>query len=626
MESTHPISWLTVIWSMVASACLTLALVHVAIWFKQKERPAYLLFSLLAGSVGLMAAVEFLLMRAETVRQFGEILRWAQVPILILVCSLVWFVRLHFGTGRVWLAHAVCGSRALATVLNFLLVPNLNYREITALRHLPIPGGETIAVAEGVRNPWTTVADVSLLLTMLFVVDAALTLWRRGGRDNRRRAAVLGGSLAFFVLVAAGCASLKHAGIIHVPYLISLPFVPVLLAMAHELSFDVLRAAQLARSLETSESELRENKERIKLAASAAELALWVWDIVRDEVWITAKGRTLFGIPRSERIDFARLVSALHQDDRETVRRAAAKSLNGGGDYEGECRVVLPDGGIRWIAARGRVEFEDTGRPVRMRGVSIDITRRKRAELEVQKQRNELAHLSRVTMLGELSGALAHELNQPLTAILSNAQAAQRFLEQEDADIQEVREILADIVEEDKRAGEVIRRLRLLLKKGEVHYVPVGVNEIVKDALKLVRNDLLNQGVMVETTLASNLPLVQGDKVQLQQVLLNLIMNACDAMSGTPPVERRLHILTEAVEGDGVGVSIRDRGRGIPAEDLEQIFTPFMTTKPQGMGLGLAVCRTIISAHGGEIWASNNNPDRGACVHFTLRPAGGGPE
>jgi C4-dicarboxylate-specific signal transduction histidine kinase len=260
-----------------------------------------------------------------------------------------------------------------------------------------------------------------------------------------------------------------------------------------------------------------------------------------------------------------------------------------------------------------------------MRGVSIDVTRRKRAELEVQKQREELTHLTRVNMLGELSGALAHELNQPLTAILSNAQAAQRFLEQDNMDLQEVREILADIVEEDKRAGEVIGRLRLLLKKGEIHHVPVDVNEIVMDAMKLVRNDLLNQCVQVETTLASNPPLVQGDKVQLQQVLLNLIMNACDAMSGIPPVERRVHISTEAVEDDGVRVSICDRGRGIPAADLEQIFTPFMTTKPHGMGLGLAVCRTIITAHGGQIWASDN-PDRGACVRFTLPPIAGGPE
>jgi two-component system sensor kinase FixL len=625
MQPTYSVSWLTVVWSMVAAACLTLALVHVAMWLKQRECRAYLLFSLLAASVAIIAGVEYSLMRAETVHQLGEILRWAQLPVLMLVCSLVWFVRLHFGTGRAWLAYAVCGSRGLATVLNFLLVPNLNYREITTLAHLPIPGGETIVVAEGVRNPWTTVADVSLLLTMLFVMDATLALWRRGGRDNRRRAAVLGGSFTFFVLVAAGSASLKHAGIIHIPYMISVPFLLVLLAVAYELSFDVLRAGQLARSLETSESELRESKERMKMAASAAELALWVWDIVRDEVWITDKGHSLFGIPRSGQIDFAGFLSALHEEDRKAVMRAAAKSLNGGGDYESECRVVLPDGGIRWIAARGRVEFEGPGRPVRMRGVSIDVTRRKRAELEVQKQREELTHLTRVNMLGELSGALAHELNQPLTAILSNAQAAQRFLEQDNMDLQEVREILADIVEEDKRAGEVIGRLRLLLKKGEIHHVPVDVNEIVMDAMKLVRNDLLNQCVQVETTLASNPPLVQGDKVQLQQVLLNLIMNACDAMSGIPPVERRVHISTEAVEDDGVRVSICDRGRGIPAADLEQIFVPFMTTKPHGMGLGLAVCRTIITAHGGQIWASDN-PDRGACVRFTLPPIAGGPE
>lgn len=609
---------------MMASACLTLALAYAVIWIKQKERPAYLLFSLLAASVAIVAGFEFSLMRAETVRQFGEILRWAHPALLILVCSLVWFVRLRFGAGRVWLAHAVCGSRAFATALNFFFAPGLNYREITALRHLAIPGGETIAVAEGVRNPWTTIADLSSLLTVVFIMDATLALWRRGGHDNRRRAAVLGGSFTFFVAIAAGGASLNHAGIIHIPYLISLPFLVVLFAMAYELSSDVLQAARLARCLEASETELRETQERMSLAVNAADLGLWVWDIARDEIWRTDSGYALFGIPPMERINLARFFSVLHEDERESVRQAVEKALKGQGDYESEYRITLPDGRLRWVASRGRAEFDSRGRPLRMRGVSIDITRRKQAELEVQKQRDELAHLSRVTMLGELSGSLAHELNQPLTAILSNAQAARRFLEHEGADIQEVREILGDIVEEDKRAGEVIRRLRLLLKKGEVQHLPVDLNEIVVDALKLAHSDLVNQGLTVETLLASNLSLIQGDKVQLQQVLLNLVMNACDAMADMPPVERRLGILTEAVEG-GVRVSVRDRGRGIAAEDLERIFEPFMTTKAQGMGLGLVVCRTIICAHGGQIWASNN-PDGGACLYFTLPLIRGGPE
>jgi C4-dicarboxylate-specific signal transduction histidine kinase len=215
-----------------------------------------------------------------------------------------------------------------------------------------------------------------------------------------------------------------------------------------------------------------------------------------------------------------------------------------------------------------------------------------------------------------LSGSLAHELNQPLTSILSNAQAAQRFLAHEVPDLKEVREILTDIVDADRRAGEVIRRLRLLLTKGEVQAVALDVNEVIHDVLRLMRSDLINQGVHADMDMAAGLPNVRADRVQLQQVVLNLLVNACDAMSAVPAVERRLSIKTERKGGE-VMVSVSDRGCGIPADRMDRIFEPFFTTKTAGMGLGLAVCRTIITAHGGRLWASNNDA-RGATVHFVL--------
>jgi len=248
----------------------------------------------------------------------------------------------------------------------------------------------------------------------------------------------------------------------------------------------------------------------------------------------------------------------------------------------------------------------------------IDISERKQAELEAARQRNELAHLSRVTTLSELSGSLAHELSLPLAAILSNAQAAQRFLARGDANLAEVREILNDIVSEDKRAGEVIRRLRLLLKKGEVQQHSLGINEVVQDVLRLMRSDLVNQRVTVDIELAQNLPTVMGDPVQLQQVLLNLVVNACDAMTDCDTPERRLLVRTGMENGSSaVRVSVTDRGGSIPEEKMEQVFEPFFTTKAKGMGLGLSVCRTIISAHQGKLWATNN-PDCGATFHFSL--------
>src|SRR5205814_10514132 len=183
------------------------------------------------------------------------------------------------------------------------------------------------------------------------------------------------------------------------------------------------------------------------------------------------------------------------------------------------------------IAGRGHVEFNGDGQPVRMRGASLDITKRKQAEEQVARQRNELAHLSRVTTLGELSGSIAHERSLPLSAILSNAQAAQRLLALGGTDLSEVREILNDIVNEDKRAAEIIHRLRLWLKKGEVQQDAVRINEVVQDVLKLIGSDLLTQRITADVEPAPNLPTVSGDPVQLQQVLVNLVVNACDAMT-----------------------------------------------------------------------------------------------
>lgn len=391
---------------------------------------------------------------------------------------------------------------------------------------------------------------------------------------------------------------------------------PILFAMSYELSHDLFHSVQLAHQLQANEAELRLSEQRMSLAASAADLRLWEWDIVHDEIWSTDKQRMLFGIALSEKISFEHFLSVLHDEDRERVRLSVEKSLKGNGHFESEYRIVYPDGRIIWVAARGRIEF-DNGQPLRMLGVSIDITRRKQAELEVQQQRNELTHLSRVNLLGELSGSLAHELNQPLAAILSNAQAAQRFLARDKADIAEVLDILKDIVSEDRRAGAIIQRLRILLRKGEVRRLPLDVNKVVKDVLKLLQSDLVNQSITVTIDLDQKLPVVNGDRVQLQQVLLNLILNACEAMSRSKTSNRQLSVRTERADTDLIKVSVGDRGPGISPESLESIFQPFFTTKKQGMGLGLTICRNIISAHEGQLRASNS-VGGGAVLHFTL--------
>ena len=240
----------------------------------------------------------------------------------------------------------------------------------------------------------------------------------------------------------------------------------------------------------------------------------------------------------------------------------------------------------------------------------VDITERRDLERATARQRDELAHLSRVAMLGELSGSLAHELNQPLTAILSNAQAAQRFLAQSPPRLDRLAEILSDIVKSDHRAGAVIQRIRSLLRKESAQRNPLDINDVVEETLRLMRSDLLNRHVVVRADLGEGLPAVSGDRNQLQQVLLNFMMNGCDAMDGRD-MDGRLLVRTRTTADGNVEFSVADRGTGIPSADLERIFEPFVTTKSHGMGLGLTICRSIVEAHGGRLWATNNS-DGGA--------------
>jgi C4-dicarboxylate-specific signal transduction histidine kinase len=246
-----------------------------------------------------------------------------------------------------------------------------------------------------------------------------------------------------------------------------------------------------------------------------------------------------------------------------------------------------------------------------------DLTDQRKAEAEAQEQRLEVAHLSRVAMLGELSGALAHELNQPLTAILANARAAQRLLRLSSPDLAELRDILEDIAQDDRRAGEVIERLRAFLRKGVTQPGQLDLNEVVTDVLGLVHSDLIQRRVTVDARLSAALPVVFADRVQLQQVLLNLVLNACDAMTADARSEKRMTIQTAETATGGVELSVADQGTGIPPDEIERVFEPFVTSKPHGLGLGLAICRSIVNAHGGRLWAENNE-EGGATFNLVL--------
>ena len=250
-------------------------------------------------------------------------------------------------------------------------------------------------------------------------------------------------------------------------------------------------------------------------------------------------------------------------------------------------------------------------------GSCVDITERKQAEVETVQQRKELAHLARVSTMGVLAASLAHELNQPLSAILSNAQAGSRFLAAATPDLAEVRGALEDIAQDTKRAGEVIRQMRALVRKDEPNLEPLDLNRVISDVVRLLHSDMLIRKVQIALELDPALRLANGDSAQLQQVILNLVLNAFDAMKDVPEGRRTAILRTRQLDAASIRVEVSDYGTGISPDRLANLFEPFRSSKRDGLGLGLSISHSIMEAHKGQLWAENN-PDRGATFYFTL--------
>src|SRR5262245_24410620 len=369
---------------------------------------------------------------------------------------------------------------------------------------------------------------------------------------------------------------------------------------------------------------LRESEERMRVAAEAVDLGIWEWDLTKDEISATNARSALVGWPASGKIAWNDFISRLHPDDRDRVRHTVDNAIHSGEDFDSEYRLILPDGILRWISTRGSVHFDDAGKPARLLGISIDITARKQAELEAQRDRAELSHLSRVALMGEMSASIAHELNQPLAGILSNAAAGQRFIDRGDVHLREIREMFGDIIADGRRASDVVRGIRGMVKKKQVEHRSVDLNEVVMEALRMASADAVLRSCELETSLNANLPAIEGDPVQLQQVLLNLVINAFDAMQEVPLSRRKVLIATQS-NGDGtVRTSVRDYGAGISEEMRDRLFDPFFSTKTEGLGMGLAIVRSIVEAHGGTITAENVD-DGGARFEFVLPVDGHSP-
>jgi PAS domain S-box-containing protein len=497
-----------------------------------------------------------------------------------------------------------------------------------------------------------------------------------------------------------------------------------------------------------TERGLRESEAQLKLAAESASAGLWSWDYRSGKIWVTDQTRRLYGFSPDEEITAERYERTLHPDDVDRVRLVAEEGFRRGAVVQTEYRVVLPDKSIRWVGVRAQGLMDPSGRPASMKGVSLDVTERKEAELALaeserryrmlfesapagiiligpdgrvraanslqthlyrydsprelegfyaplfvaekdreraarnmreqlagddlpgrtytcvrrdgseflaevtsiallgpgqdvhgylcmtrditrEKQgeserielRHELAHLARVMTMNELSTSLAHEINQPLGAILNNAQAVKSLLAKAGEGPGEVGEIVDDIIQDVQRAGDVVRKIRGIVKKSDAKFEPLSVNALIEEVLRLISNSLAMNNVTLRLDLGAGLPDVRGDRVRLQQILLNLMTNAIEAMKEASP---RVMEVRSAAAADAVVVSVGDTGTGLDQAGLDNVFKPFFTTKKDGLGMGLTICQSIIEEHGGRIWAENKAAG-GATFHFALKASGESP-
>jgi PAS domain S-box-containing protein len=388
------------------------------------------------------------------------------------------------------------------------------------------------------------------------------------------------------------------------------------------------RTAELAVSNRQLSSEIEERKQAEENLKATELRYRTVADFTYDwEYWTNIDGSLEYVSPSCERIsgykaqDFmenpALFREIIVQEDKKSWDTHALKSEKDLKPGDIQFRIQRKDGKVRWVEHACQPVTDPKGALLGLRASNRDITARKQAELDAQRHRTELTHVSRITTLGELSASLAHELNQPLTAILSNAQAARRFLTGDLADPDEVNEILDDIIHDDKRAADIIKRLRTLMRKKDLEFISLDLNKVIRGVAELVNREAFTKNVSLVLELADGLPQVQGDAVHLEQVVLNLILNGTEAMETLDRQSRELQILTAKHDENTVRVSVRDQGTGIDEDHITGIFEAFYTTKSEGMGMGLSICRSIIEIHGGRLWAENNS-DQGATVSFTV--------
>jgi C4-dicarboxylate-specific signal transduction histidine kinase len=362
-------------------------------------------------------------------------------------------------------------------------------------------------------------------------------------------------------------------------------------------------------------AELQRSEAYLAEAQRLSHTGSFAWDVFSGKLYWSEETFRIFERDPAHQptVDF--VLQRTHPQDRALVQQTIDRARQYRRVLDFEHRLLTTDGHVKHVHIVGHPAFDEAGNLVEFVGTVMDVTERCRADQE----RQAIAHVNRITTMGQLTASIAHEVNQPLAAAVTNAHAALRWLEAQPPNLEDTRQSLAAIINDGNRAGEIIQRIRGLIKRAPSRSAQLDINEPILEVIALARSEVLRSGVSLQTRLAPDLPLVEGDRVQLQQVMLNLILNALEALSGVSEGSRDLLISSEDGGADGVRVVVQDSGPGLTQESVDLLFEAFYTTKPTGMGMGLAICRSIIEAHGGRLWATANDP-QGAVFQFSLPP------
>jgi PAS domain S-box-containing protein len=345
--------------------------------------------------------------------------------------------------------------------------------------------------------------------------------------------------------------------------------------------------------------------------------ASWAWKVATEPLYWSEEHFRIFGLdPEIDQPSSSLFMERVHPEDRAPFKELLSRAVREKSDFEHEYRIVLPDGSIKFLRTLGQPRVSSSGE-LEYIGTVMDITERQRAEEAWQKAQAELAHVSRVTTMGEFAASIAHEVKQPLVGVVINASAGLRWLARDSPDLAEANKAFSAILRDGNRAGDVLSRMRSLFKKACISKERFNMNEAIEEVVTLTQAEARRKKVGILTELDVNLPAVTGDRVHLQQVVMNLILNAIEAMSGVEDRGRDLVIRTQPSEGGRVQVAVQDSGIGLDPPNGERIFDAFYTTKPGGLGMGLSISRSIVETHGGRLWATANDGP-GATFQFTL--------